>query len=365
MKYLVITAKHHDGFAMFSSTVSGFNIVGATPFKRDVVRELADACKRHGMSFGVYYSQAQDWHQPGGLSWHGPWDPAQVGDMDQYLDRIAIPQIRELLTNYGKISVLWFDTPSVYDPSPLSREKEGVTEARAARIAETFKLQPGMIVNNRLGGGFKGDTETPEQNIPPRGYPGRDWEACMTMNNTWGYKKNDQNWKSTGTLLYNLIDIASKGGNYLLNVGPDAEGNIPDASLERLDEIGKWMRVNGEAIYGASATPFGAEAGSFDPVKKDKNGKPVFNASWVWRCTAKPGKLYIHLLKWPAGTFEIPAFKSRVLKATLLTAPAEKIEVRQTDAGVTLSLPAQAPDPIASVVRLDIADQTAKVAAAK
>ena len=324
---------------------------------RDVVRELAEACAAKGIRFGVYYSQSQDWHHPGGNSWHGPWDEAQVGEMDQYIEKIAVPQIRELLSNYGKISVLWFDTPQALGSSPMAKGIQGMTPARAQHIAEVLKDYPDLVVNNRLGGGFKGDTETPEQHIPPGGYPGRDWETCMTMNNTWGFKKDDHNWKSTETLLRNLIDIASKGGNYLLNVGPTADGVIPQESVERLVEIGKWMRVNGEAIYGTTATPFGAEAGSFDPVKKEKNGKPVFNPSWVWRCTRKSGKLFIHILQWPAdGKFEITGLQSKIVKATLLAAPDKAVEFRHTADGIILSLPMKSPDPVASVVRLDMVE---------
>ena len=167
-----------------------------------------------GIKFGVYYSQCRDWHHPGGAATGGHWDPAQDGDYDQYMRSIAIPQVRELLANYSP-AVLWFDTQMNMNPQ------------RAAPFIDAFKLRPGLIVNNRLGGDFVGDTETPEQRIPPTGYPGRDWETCMTINDTWGYKSWDVNFKSTQTLLRNLIDIASKGGNYLLNVGPTAQGIIP------------------------------------------------------------------------------------------------------------------------------------------
>ena len=244
MKYVVVTAKHHDGFAMFKTAASDFNIIDATPFKRDIIKELGEACSRKNLRFGVYYSQSQDWHHPGGNSWHGPWDEAQVGEMDDYIKKIAVPQIRELLNNYGKISVLWFDTPQPLNSSPMAKGIQGMTPARAQMIEEVLKTKPDLIVNNRLGGGYKGDTETPEQQIPAKGYPGRDWETCMTINDTWGFKKDDHNWKSTETLLRNLIDIASKGGNYLLNVGPTADGIIPQESVDRLTEIGKWMRVN-------------------------------------------------------------------------------------------------------------------------
>src|SRR3954469_2243081 len=217
MKYIVITSKHHDGFAMFKSNASAFNIVDATPFKRDALKELAAACQKHGIKLGLYYSQAQDWHHPGGAARRGRWDPAQEGDMTDYIKQIAVPQVKEILTNYGPIAVLWWDTP---DNPPFMMTRE-----RADLLAPLLKLQPGIITNNRLGGGYMGDTETPENRVPATGYP-RDWEACMTMNGTWGFKSWDNNWKSPEQLLRNLIDIASKGGNYLLNVGPTPQGEI-------------------------------------------------------------------------------------------------------------------------------------------
>jgi len=187
----------------------------------------------------------------------------------------------------------------------------------------------------------------------------------MTMNGTWGFKRDDNNWKSTETLIRNLCDIASKGGNYLLNVGPTSEGLIPQPSIERLAEVGDWMKINSEAIYGSGPTPFGAEAGKFSDTEKDKNGKPKFIPSWDWRCTSKPGKLYLLVFKWPAtGKFELPGLQSRVTKASLL-AGGKELKVTQTDAGVTLDLPSEAPDKIASVISIEIADPTAKVALVK
>lgn len=344
MKYIVFTAKHHDGFAMFDTKVSDWNIVQATPYGKDPLKDLADACRKHGITLGFYYSQAQDWVN-GGSAYLGHWDKAQDRDMDDYIDKIAVPQVREILTRYGEFpAVLWWDTP------------EGMNPERAEKFLRVVReLRPDIIMNNRLGGGFKGDTETPESHIPAQGYPGKDWETCMTMNGSWGYKSNDHEWKSTETLIRNLVDIASKGGNYLLNVGPTAEGIIPEPSVERLKAIGAWMKVNGEAIYGTGPTPFGTEAGSFDPVKKDKEGKPLFNPAWVWRCTTKPGKLYIHIFQWPEnGKFEIPAVKEKITKAYLLADPKHtKLQVVQGKTGVFIMLPAKAPDAIASVVCLE------------
>jgi len=321
MKYIVITSKHHDGFAMFRSKASDFNVFDATPYKRDIIKEMARACDKYEMKLGLYYSQAQDWNHPGGAANGGYWDPAQNGDMDQYIDKVAVPQMKEILTKYGPISILWFDTPT------------NMTPERAAKIHDVLKLQPNIITNNRLGGGFNGDLETPEQYIPATGYPGQNWETCMTMNDTWGYKANDKNFKSTKTLIQNLIDIASKGGNYLLNVGPTAEGLIPDEEVTRLQQIGKWMAVNGNAIYGTYASPF----------------------SYLnWGRATYDGKiLYLHVFKWPAnGILNVP-LQNEVNKAYLL-ANKTAVKVKPTADGIRLTLPTTAPDSIASVIALEI-----------
>ncbi len=344
MKYIVITSKHHDGFAMFHSKATDYNIGSASPFKTDPLKELAAACKRHGIRLGFYYSQCQDWHHAGGEACNGHWDKAQEGSFDTYLDKIAIPQVKEILTHYGPVAVLWWDTPT-----------GAMTPERSAKLNELLKLQPGIITNNRLGGGFAGDTETPEQTIPATGYPGRDWESCMTLNDTWGYKSTDTNWKSTETLLHNLIDIASKGGNYLLNVGPTSEGLVPQASVERLAEVGRWMKVNGEAIYGTKATPFGHEFGKA-VIGKDGYGSTVtVSSSNSWRCTSKPGKLYIHIFEWPQGAFTINNVDIKATKAYLLADPARRpLKFTNQNNVLSVSLPAAAPDKIASVLVIDI-----------
>jgi len=321
MKYIVITSKHHDGFAMFHSKASNYNIFDATPFKRDPLKELAAACKKHGLKLGFYYSQAQDWHHPGGAASGGHWDKAQDGDMNEYIRTIAVPQVREVLSNYGPIAILWWDTPV------------DMNEERADMLLPLVKLQPGIITNNRLGV-YPGDTETPEQFIPPTGYADRDWETCMTMNDTWGYKSYDDNWKSTEALVRNLIDIASKGGNYLLNVGPTSEGVIPQPSVDRLREIGKWMKANGDAIYGTSASPF----------KK---------LTWG-RCTRKDSKLYLHVFNWPEdGILSVP-MTGKVKKAYLLSDRSKPLMTAAKEDRLEISVPKTAPDPIASVVVLEV-----------
>jgi len=366
MKYIVITTKHHEGFAMFPSKASSFNINDATPFKRDPIAELAAACRKQGIKLGLYYSQNLDWHHPGGGIWGGDWDPAHKGDPEKYVNEIVIPQLKEILANYGDISVLWFDIAGGV-----------INKERADRIYKTvMECNPNIIMNNRLGGGYQGDTETPEQNIPAQGFPGRDWETCMTINGTWGYKKDDKNFKSTETLLRNLIDIASKGGNYLLNVGPSPEGEIPAGEVKPIAEIGKWLQVNGEAIYGTSGTLFGEENGTFSTTEKDKKGQPVFHATYNWRCTARPGKAYIHFLVYPGAPIrtynnrgkllsETPASASiftldtkgklgAVTKAYML-ADSNKTPLKVTMDGskLTVTLPDKAPDPIASVLVLE------------
>jgi len=325
MKYIVITAKHHDGFAIYPSKVTPFNLVDATPFKRDPLAELAVACRKEGIKLGFYYSQAQDWHHPGGAKWRdGAWDPAQEGSMDEYIDKIAVPQVREILSNYGEFpAVLWWDTP------------KQMTRERAEKLFQAVhELKPDIIMNNRLGSGYhKGDTETPEQKIPAEGFRDRDWETCMTLNGTWGYKSHDNDWKSTETLLRNLIDIASKGGNYLLNVGPDSEGVIPQPSVERLAEIGAWMKVNGEAVYGTTASPWGAP-------------------TWG-RYTKKSDKLYAHVFDWPKDGNLTVAIKGLKLPSAYLLATRTKLEVKATDEGLSIKVPAEAPDKIASVIVIE------------
>jgi alpha-L-fucosidase len=303
MKYIVITAKHHDGFAMFDSKADAFNIVAATPYHRDPIKELAEECRKQGLKLGFYYSQDQDWTAPGGAAYKTGdhdlpthhWDKAQDGDFATYLHTKAIPQMKELLENYGEFPVvIWFDTPT-----------SDMTPELAGEIVALLNQHPNLIWNNRLGGGYKGDTETPEQYIPAQGFPGQDWEACMTMNDTWGFKTDDTNFKSTEVLLRNLIDIASKGGNYLLNIGPDSHGVVPAAEVEQLHQVGDWVRVNGEAIYGTKPTLFGPEAGSFSTTEKDDKGKPKFVPEWKWRSTTGKDKVYVELFSWQMGSFHV------------------------------------------------------------
>jgi alpha-L-fucosidase len=329
MRYMVITSKHHDGFTLFPSKASKWNVVDATPYGKDLIGPLADAARAEGLKFGLYYSQAQDWYNPGGakagMKEGQGWDPAHKGSFDKYLETVAAPQVREILTRY-KPAVLWWDTPTWMTPE------------RAEPLEALLALRPGIITNNRLGGGYRGDTDTPEQHIPATGIKGRDWETCMTMNSTWGYKSYDDNWKPTEMLIRNLVDIVSKGGNYLLNVGPTAEGLIPQPSIERLRAVGKWMDVNGEAIYGTTASVF---------------------PKLPWgRCTTKrhgdTTTLYLHVFDWPAdGKLIVPGLENKVLSAKLLDG-GKALKFQPNGEEIIVAVPGHAPDAISSTVVLEI-----------
>ena len=329
MKYMVITSKHHDGFALFPSDVTDWDVTEATPYGKDLIGPLAAAARRHGLKFGLYYSQAQDWTNPGGakagLDDGQGWCEEHKGKFDDYLQKIAVPQTREILTRYQP-DILWWDTPYL------------MTRARADLLRPLLKLRPGIISNDRLGGDYAGDTNTPEQHIPETGTPGRDWETCMTMNDTWGYKSYDDNWKSPETLIRNLVDIASKGGNYLLNVGPKADGTMPEQSIERLRAVGRWMKVNGQAIYGTTASPT-RRPGWGRITTKSADDKTV---------------LYLHVFDWPAdGKLPVPV-TNEITSCRLLADPDRHCDVKRQDDGLVVTLSGQSPDPICSVVVLTV-----------
>jgi alpha-L-fucosidase len=329
MKYLVITSKHHDGFAMFGSKASKYNIVDATPYGKDPMKELSAACAKRGVGFGFYYSQDQDWHEAGGRG--NDWDFPKERNAQPYLENKVFPQVKEILSGYGTLSLIWFDTPGL-----LSLEQ--VTDLR--NMVKT--LQPSCLLNSRIGHN-KGDyTQTGDNAIPIQAYTkdGK-WEVPATLNDTWGYKKNDQNWKDPRDLIAKLADIASKGGNYLLNVGPTAEGVIPQASQDILRTIGKWVQVNGESIYGTKPSPF-------------------YMPDITWRATVKPSKIYLHILNWPGTKLRLEGLESQVTKAYFLASRAE-VTVKKTGAAVEFTLPPKPLDPYNTVLVVEIGDQQPKV----
>ena len=340
MKYIVITSKHHDGFALYDSKVSDFDVM-STPFKRDILKELAAACKKYDIRLCFYHS-IMDWHHPDYLP-RREWekDRSTAGANFERYVRYMKDQLKELLSNYGNIGVLWFDG-----------EWEGTwTHEMGVDLYEFVRRQQTpIIVNNRVDkgregmqgltkeGGYVGDFGTPEQEIPATGIPGADWESCMTMNNNWGYNKNDNNWKSAEDLVQKLIDIASKGGNFLLNVGPTAEGLFPQPSIERLRSMGDWMKINSESIYGTQASPFKI-------------------LSWG-RCTQKTiggnTRLYLHVFNWPQNNqLILPGLGSEIRDAYAL-AGNTKFKYDKKDNDYTIDLSGVSKQQYATVIAVDL-----------
>jgi len=337
MRYIVITSKHHDGFALFGSKASPFNAKDATPFKRDILKELAAACAKAKMPLGFYYSQAQDWHEPNGAGNEWDFGPDDKKDFDQYLRSKAEPQVRELLTDYGPVALVWFDTPRLMTP------------ARAQRFTDLVRsLQPKTLIDGRLGAA--GDYVSTGDNVVPSKVGAEAWETPATINHTWGYKKDDQDWKSAGDVTFKLIDIVSKGGNYLLNVGPTADGVIPQPSQDVLRTVGRWLKTNGEAVYGAGPTPFGEELGETSCTgAKDARGNPLFLPRTDHRFTTKPGRLYVTLFRDYRGPFELPPMKNAVKRAYQL-ADGKPVEVEVKDGRRLLQVARPILDPMATVV---------------
>jgi alpha-L-fucosidase len=350
-RYVVFTTKHHDGFALHDSAVSEYD--AGSVLHRDLVKEIVEALRAEGLRVGFYHSVI-DWHHDQyeyGRSRQLPHplkgQPYKNGTRDhqQYLAYLH-QEVNELLSNYGPVDIMWWDYSA--------QDFQGQEAWRAFDLMQlTRSKHPGIIMNNRLfrtpEAGWKsmgtegyaasldpkyGDFITPEQHIPDTGMPGVDWETCMTLNTTWGYSEHDHAWKSDETLIRNLVDIAGKGGNYLLNIGPKGDGSVPDESVRSMRAIGAWMTVNGEAIYGTRASLFS-------------------RLPWG-RSTTKGRTVYLHVFDWPANrTLTVPGLMTRAEAARLL-AGAVPLEATTTEAGLVLKLPARAPDPIASVIAVEL-----------
>jgi alpha-L-fucosidase len=341
MRYIVITTKHHDGFALFDSKHSDYDIM-ATPFKRDIMREIAEATRRQGL-VPCWYHSIMDWHHPDYLP-RRAWETrsAEGASFDRYFFYLK-GQVEELLTKYGDIGVMWFDG---------EWESTWLPKYGAELLQHCRKLSPKTIVNNRVSqvrAGMEdvvgnsslqqavGDFGTPEQHIPATGLPGQDWETCMTIGEHWGYNAYERNWKSSTTLIRNLIDIVSKGGNYLLNVGPREDGTFPPECIERLREIGQWMKVNSDAIYGTHASPF---------------------ESLTWgRCTVKvQGNqtfLFLHVFEWPEnGKLVVPGIGNDVASARILGG--ESTSAQRVDSNIIIDLPPHPLHEAATVIELVI-----------
>lgn len=325
-KYVVITAKHHDGFCLWDSQVSDYTITRASPFKRDIIRELSNACARHGLRFGFYYSQTQDWHHPGGDGNDWDYDDA-TRDFDGYVENYVVPQVRELMTGYGPICLIWYDTP------------KRMTAAQSKRLADlVHELQPDCLVNGRVGNNM-GDYAEAGDNVIPDQTHDMDFETPATINHTWGYKTDDTDWKSPAELVHKLVELASKGGNYLLNVGPTATGIIPEASAEALRGAGAWLEANPVGTYHTRRGP--------------SLGVPGI---WATRDAADAHRIYLHVFEWPAGgKIHLPADHvagklDHVTTASLANGTHASLALHRDGSGVTITGPHDARDHINTVI---------------
>ncbi|MGI8922669.1 MAG: alpha-L-fucosidase [Fimbriimonadales bacterium] len=324
MKYIIFTTKHHDGFALFDSKYTAWDVMG-TPYRRDIMKQLAEACKKGGIKLGWYHS-IMDWHHPDYLPRRG-WESRPIRDasFDRYVAYLR-NQVTELLTKYGDIAVMWFD--GQWEATWNHQYGQDLYDL-------CRKLQPDIIVNDRVDVGIVGDYGTPEQTIPDEA-PGGDWETCMTMNRHWGYNAADKEYKSSTDLIRMLCDIASKGGNYLLNVGPTALGKFPPESVERLKAIGEWMQVNGESIYETSSSP----------MKQPPWGRATM------RSEGDNSKLFLHVFEWPKdGRLVVPNIGSEPMDARFL-GQRDTIKPRGDKLNLILPIPARPPHEACSVLVL-------------
>ena len=345
-RYLVFTSKHHEGFSLHDSKLTEFDAKDACG--RDLFKEIVDATRSEGLKVGAYHSVI-DWHHPHAYAGFGL--PTVKGaknegrDNSIYVDYLH-GQVKEIMSGYGPIDIVWWDYSKPKCQGESWRAKE--------LIALVKEHQPGIVMNNRLyrspeagwplkhdwSKGFSiapqfGDFCTPEQKIPTEGVEGVYWETCMTMNTSWGYNQHDQKWKSSQQLIHNLVDVVSKGGNYLLNVGPTADGSIPPESVERMKAIGTWMDTNSESIYETQASPFGLP-------------------QWG-RYTAKSGTIYAHVFDWPeTGTINVANEETEIARAYLLADKKSDLKLEKTGTGWVVHLPKNAPDGDVSVIALEL-----------
>lgn len=367
LQYLVYVSKHHDGFAMFDSPSSPYDMVDATPFKRDPLKDIAAACRKYQLKLCVYYSLGRDWSVPGVPrggrrcnDWDFPNPPASA--QKDYIEGKVKPQLRELLTQYGPIGAVWFDTP------------DQISAAHSADLRKfILDLQPDCLINARIGNN-RGDYDIHEQKIPESAIH-RPWEACLTINRRWGYDKNDHQWKTPEMIVRCLVDVASKGGNFLINIGPTGEGVVPQPSIERLHSLGEWLAVNGEAIRGTTASRIGGGGKQgivFQEINPDGSEKhvdasgaaPSHEASLPrgWRSTSKPGVLYLHLFDQPQNRqVRLNGINEAVKQVTMLADPQRrKLDFQQTGDLITITISEGIWDPRATVLKLETNETISK-----
>ena len=355
IKYICITTKHHDGFCLWPTKMNDDWNIGITPGGKDLLKPLADACHAEGLQFCIYHS-VMDWHHPDWPNRPAFNDYAKGQPDKARFKNYLYGELKELFANYGPIGMVWFD--GTWD------RKVWTSDDGKALEDYTRSLQPSVILDNRsgyvppqrkldiavansYGYVFAGDYISPEGEVPSTGLPGIDWETCQTMQlpNNWGYNRL-VGFRPFKDLLQQLIDVTSKGGNMLLNIGPAADGQILPQARMCLEKFGAWMQVNGEAIHGTTASPF--ELLPFDG-----------------RCTQKPGKLYLHVFKWPGDGRLVVPMTNKVKRAYLLSAPDQNLGVTTTARGTGIALPAVAPDVIASVVVVEMEGPVALIPAPK
>ncbi len=302
MKYLVFTAKHHDGFALWDSRASDYNIGKHTDPKRDIVKELAEACKKHGIKLGLYYSHWVDWEHPYGWDHTKEIYPITTKQYDRYWQEKVIPQMRELLTNYGEISIIWFDMW-------IHHSESIITTAQLLQLKNLIReLQPNCIVNSRLGLSIKEDPDIDFKTLGDNqlGNKKEDfpWQSPATVAHSWGFHATDSHWKSTSTLLHSLINNVSLNGNFILNIGPRANGDVPFEIEQRMLEMGNWLNINGEAIYGTQAFELPKNQHNWGKITcKEGDGmfklffhvfnRPLNNQLYITGINSAPDKVYM------------------------------------------------------------------------
>ena len=325
MKYVVITAKHHDGFAMYHSKSNKFNIVDATPYGKDPMKELAEACKEVGVGFGFYYSHNQDWTFPGGNG--GPAKDAEGNEknFDDYFKEKCLPQVKEITSEYGPIELVWFDTPG---EMPKHYVEELINVVR--------KNQPNALVSGRAGHGLGDYQSLGDMFVPSHNIEGM-WESVDTTNDSWAYAWYDENWKTPKKVLSRVISCVARGGTYMLNIGPRGDGSVPQRAVDSLNKSGEWILRYPQVVYGTDASPW-------------KRALPWGDV------TVKENKLFLSVFDWPTdGELYLPGLKTKVKSVKLLNGKeSEEIKHENVNGWTKMSIPIKAPEKLVSVIEVEL-----------